>query len=69
MCKAILQNRMALAVLTVAQHGTGAMIRTECRVYSPDYHKNVTGLIKDMNAPTGALQNPSLSQQLVKFLV
>ena len=47
--KAVLQNRMALDVLTVAQGSTCAIIKTECCVYIPDYHKNVTGLIKDMN--------------------
>uniref|UniRef100_M3XYJ5 Uncharacterized protein n=1 Tax=Mustela putorius furo TaxID=9669 RepID=M3XYJ5_MUSPF len=53
--------RMALDVLTAAQGGTCAIIKTECCVYIPDYHKNVTGLIKDMNAQIKALQGPSLS--------
>ena len=35
--------------------------RPECYVYTPDYHKNVAGLLKDMNTQTEALQNPSLS--------
>ena len=59
--KAVLQNRMALDVLTAAQGGTCAIIKTECCVYIPDYHKNVSGLIKDMNAQIKALQDPSLS--------
>lgn len=49
MSKAVLQNRMALDVLTATQGGTCAIIKTECCVYIPDYHKNVTGLLKDMN--------------------
>ena len=53
--------RMALDVLTAAQGGTCAIIKTECCVYIPDYHKNVTGLIKDMNTQIKALQDPSLS--------
>ena len=53
-CKAVLQNRMALDVLTAAQGSTCAIIKTECCVYIPDYHKNVTGLIKDMNTQTKA---------------
>ena len=60
--KAVLQNRMALDVLTAAQSGTCAIIKTECCVYIPDCHKNVSGLIKDMNAQIKALQDPSLSR-------
>ena len=60
-CKAVLQNRMALDVLTAAQDGTCAIIKTECCVYIPDYCKNVTGIIKDMNTQIKALQDPSLS--------
>ena len=52
---------MALDVLTAAQGGTCAIIKTECCMYIPDYHKNVTGLIKDMNAQIKALQGFSLS--------
>ena len=46
---AVLQNGMAFTVLTAAQGSAGAIIKTECCVYIPDYHKNVTELIKDMN--------------------
>lgn len=53
--------RMALDVLTAAQGGTCAIIKTECCVYIPDYHKSITGLIKDMNTQIKALQDPSLS--------
>lgn len=46
MCKAVLQNRLALGVLTAAQRDTCVIIKTECCVYIPDYHKNVIGLKK-----------------------
>ena len=42
MCKAILQNRMTLSVLTAAQ-GTRVIIKMNCCVYIPDYNKNITG--------------------------
>lgn len=55
MYKAVLQKRMALALLTEAQGGTGAVIKRECCVYIPDHRRNVTGLIKDRNAQIEAL--------------
>ena len=55
------ENRVALDVLTAAQGGTCAVIKTECCVHIPDYHKSITGLIKDMNAQIKALQGLSLS--------
>lgn len=55
MHKAVLQKRMALALLTEAEGGTGAVIKRECCVYIPDYRRNVTGLIKDRNAQIEAL--------------
>lgn len=61
MHKAVLQNRAALDVLTAAQGSTCATIKTECCVHIPNYHKNVPGLVKDINTQIGALQNPSLS--------
>lgn len=46
MRKAILQNRMALDVLTGVQGGTYAIIKTECCVYIPDSSGNVTDLLR-----------------------
>ena len=40
MCKAALQNRMALDVLTVARGGTCTIIKTECCVYIPGAEGN-----------------------------
>ena len=46
---------MALDILTVAQGRIYSFIKTECYVYTPNYHKNVTGLLEDMNTQIGAL--------------
>ena len=51
---------MALDVLTAGQSGTCAIIEIECCAYIPDYHKNISGCLTDMNSPTGALNDPSL---------
>jgi len=59
MREAVLQNRMALDVLTVAQSRTCAIIKTECCVYIPDYHKNISGFLTDMNIQTDALNDLS----------
>lgn len=47
MCKAVLQNRTALHVLTAAEGGECGITETEC-VYSPDYDKNIIGLLTDI---------------------
>ena len=39
--KVVLQNQMALDVLTAAQGGTCAITKTECCVCIPDYSQNV----------------------------
>lgn len=52
---------MALDVLTVAQGETSAIIKAECCVYIPDYHKNIKGLLNDLNNQNGALKDPALS--------
>ena len=60
MHKAVLQNRTALDILTAAQGGTCAIIKTECCACNPDYQKNISGFLADMK-PTqiGALKDPS----------
>ena len=45
MCKAVLQIQMALDVLTAAQGGTCAVIKTECFAYILDYHQNISGFL------------------------
>ena len=45
MRKAVLQNRIALDILTASQGGTYAIIQTECCVYTPDKSSNATHLM------------------------
>ena len=61
MRKAVLQNRMALDVLTAAQGGTCAIIKTECCVYIPDYHRNISGFLSDMSHQIKSMSDPTLS--------
>uniref|UniRef100_A0A9L0TPZ5 Uncharacterized protein n=1 Tax=Equus caballus TaxID=9796 RepID=A0A9L0TPZ5_HORSE len=61
MHKAVLQNRMALDVLTAAQGGTCAIIKTECCVYIPDYHRNISGFLSDMSHQVKSMSDPTLS--------
>nr|XP_019586350.1 PREDICTED: endogenous retrovirus group PABLB member 1 Env polyprotein-like isoform X1 [Rhinolophus sinicus] len=46
--KVVLQNRMALDILTAAQGGTCALVGTECCVYVPDYHANISHTLAKM---------------------
>lgn len=50
---------MTLFILIAAQRNP-CLIKTEFYVYTPDYHKSVTGLLEDMNTQIGALTDPSL---------
>ena len=61
MCKAVLQNSVALDVLTATQGRTCAMTETKCCVYVPDYLKYISVFLTDMDTQNGALNNPSLS--------
>uniref|UniRef100_A0A9L0TNG4 Envelope glycoprotein n=2 Tax=Equus caballus TaxID=9796 RepID=A0A9L0TNG4_HORSE len=61
MHKAVLQNRMALDVLTAAQGGTCAFIETECCVYIPDYHQNISGYLSEMSHQIKSMSDPTLS--------
>ena len=57
----VLQNRLALDILTAAQGGTCAIIHTQCCTYIPDMSINVTHFIKHMNKMTGAMDIPEAS--------
>ena len=46
--KVVIQNRMALDILTAAQGGTCAIIKAECCVYIPDYSGNISVAVDDM---------------------
>lgn len=61
MQKAILQNRMALDILTVAQGETCALIKTECCVYIPDNSGNISLALKDMHQQIQVISSPELS--------
>ena len=44
--KVVLQNRLALDILTAAQGGTCTIIHTQCCTYLPDRSTNVTHFTK-----------------------
>ena len=58
MRRAVLQDCMALDILTASQGGTCAIIQTECCVFIPDGSSNVTRLMKHMKNQISALRDP-----------
>ena len=66
MRKAVLQNRVALDILTASQGGTCATIQTQCCVFIPDESSNITRLINHMKNHISALSDalPSLDNLL-----
>ena len=48
MRKVVIQNRMALDMLTAAQGGTYAIIKVKCCVCIPDLSGNVSAALDDM---------------------
>lgn len=61
MHKAILQNRMALDILTAAEGGTCALIKTECCVYIPNNSGNISLTLEDMRRQIQAISSSALS--------
>ena len=59
--KVVLQNRLALDILTAAQGGTCAIIHTQCCTYIPDINTNVTHFTKHMNKMIEAMDTPEAS--------
>ena len=59
--KVVLQNRLALDILTAAQGGMCAIIHTQCCTYIPDMSTNVTHFTKHMNKMIGAMNTPEAS--------
>ena len=57
----VLQNRLALDILTAAQGGTCAIIHTQCCTYKPDMSMNVTHFTKHMNRMIEAMDTPEAS--------
>ena len=60
MRKMVIQNRMALDMLTAAQGGTCAIIKVECCVYLPDLSGNVSAALDDMKNQVKAMSNENI---------
>ena len=60
MRKAVIQNRMALDILTAAQGGTCAIIKVECCVCIPDLSGNVSTALDDMKNQVKAMSNENI---------
>nr|XP_015107953.1 endogenous retrovirus group PABLB member 1 Env polyprotein-like [Vicugna pacos] len=59
MRKAVLQNRMALDIITAAQGGTCAIIKVECCVFIPDVSGNVSQAVEDLQEQIKNMDSPS----------
>ena len=57
----VLQNRLALDILTVTQGVTCAIIHTQCCAYIPGSGTNVTHFTKHINTMIQAMDNPEAS--------
>ena len=60
MRKAVIQNRMALDILTAAQGGTCAIIKVECCVCIPDLSGNVSTALDVMKNQVKAMSNENI---------
>ena len=60
MRSAVIQNRMALDILTAAQGGTCAIIKVECCVCIPDLSGNVSTALDDMKNQVKAMSNENI---------
>ena len=60
MRKSVIQNRMALDILTAAQGGTCAIIKGECCVYIPDLSGNISVALDDMKDQVKAMSDDNL---------
>ena len=61
MRRAVLQNRMALDILTASQGGTYTVIQTGCCAFIRDESSNVSSLLKHMKKQVDALSDPTPS--------
>ena len=61
MRKAVLQNRMALDILTASQGGTYTVIQTGCCAFIRDESSSVSSLLKHMKKQVDALCDPTPS--------
>ena len=60
MRKVVIQNRMALDMLTAAQEGTCAIINIECCVYIADLSGNVSAALDDMKNQVKSMSNENI---------
>ena len=60
MRKVVIQNRMALDMLTAAQGGTCAVINVECYVYIPGLSGNVSAALDDMKNQVKTMSNENI---------
>ena len=56
--KAVLQNRMALDILSISQGGNGVINQTKCYVFIPDEYSNITHLMTHRKIYIAALDDP-----------
>ena len=56
--KVVLQNRLALDILTATQGGTCSIINIQCCTYIPDISTDVTHFTKHMNKMNQAMDSP-----------
>ena len=59
--KVVLQNRLALDILTASQGGTCAIIHTQCCAYILDMSTSITHFTKHMTKMIGAMDTPEAS--------
>ena len=60
MRKVVIQNRMALDILTATQGGICAIIKAECCVYIPDLSGNISVTLDDMKDQVKAMYDENL---------
>ena len=58
--KVVIQNRMALDILTAAQGGTCAIIKDEYCAYIPDLSGNISATLDDMKDQVKAMSDDKL---------
>ena len=61
----VLQNRLALDILTAAQGGTCAVIHTQCCPYIPDRSTHVTHFTKHTNKMIEAMATSEAATALL----
>ena len=68
MRKAVIQNKMALDMLTAAQGGTCVIIKVECCVCIPDLSGNVSTALDVMKNQVKAMSNETFLYGLWSYL-